>query len=147
MGASAQTTSLSFNLLGPNTALAPTGAFAGFTLKVTGSGSFDTAARSITGGGSWWLISPAGAVVDQGAWTATTYLSFDPYGGPQPGFQGGLLKLEVTATSSITGAVTANLPSTVSCRINAPAGAPEEGITSGMFSESTGGSTLFHLEE
>ncbi len=53
--------------------------------------------------------------------------------------------LLVTATSSVTGMVFAGIPSTVSCRINAPSVAPEEGITSLPFSESTGGLTLFHM--
>ncbi len=148
MNASAQTaTSFSFNLLGPNTAKAPADApmFAGFTLKVTGSGSFDTAAPTITGGGSWWVIDPNGMVVDRGTWVATTYVSFDSYGGPSSGLQGGLLRLLVTATSSVTGQVFGPLPSTISCVVNAPPGAPPEGITSGVFSQSTGGFTLFHM--
>lgn len=141
MNASAQTTSWSFNLLGPNTAIAPNG----LTLKVTGSGSFDTVTAIITGGGSFWVISPSGTVVDRGTYVLTTFVSFKSYGGPNPGHQGGLLMLLVTATSSVTGMVFAGIPSTVSCRINAPSVAPEEGITSLPFSESTGGLTLFHM--
>jgi hypothetical protein len=147
MNASAQTTSWSFTLTGPSTAMAPASVpvFGGDTLRVTGSGSFDTATQAITGGGSYQIIRPDGTVVDRGTWAATTFVHFTSYGGRGPGFQGGLLGLGVTATSSVTGLVFANIPSTVSCRVNAPPGAPEEGITSGVFSESTGGLTLFHM--
>ncbi len=145
--ASAQATSYSFNLLGLNTAMAPEGspALAGDTLTVTGSGSFDTSAKTISGGGSYEIATSGGVVVDKGTYVITMFGGFTPYGGPSPGIQGGKLTLTVTATSSLTGATTANLQSTVTCLVGSPPKGAIEGITSGVFSQSVIGKTLFHV--
>lgn len=144
---SAQGTSYSFNILGPNTAMAPAKApmFAGDTLNVTGSGAFDTSTGAISGSGSYQIVNAKGVVVDKGTWVTTTFVGFASYGGPSPGFQGGKLKLTVTTTSSVTGATTANIPSTVTCLVGSPPKGAVEGITSGVFSQSVIGKTLFHL--
>jgi hypothetical protein len=145
--ASALATSHSFNLLGQNTALAPQGApaFAGDTLIVTGSGAFDTSTTAITGGGSYQIVSSSGMIVDKGTYVIATFVGFTPYGGPSPGFQGGKLTVTVTATSSLTGATTANIPSTITCLVGSPPPGAMEGITSGVFSQSVIGKTLFHI--
>jgi hypothetical protein len=144
---SAQATSYSFNLLGPNTAMAPEGspAFAGDTLTVTGSGSFDTSAKTISGGGSYQITTSGGVVVDKGTYVISMFVGFTPYGGPSPGFQGGKLALTVTATSSLTGATTTNIQSTVTCLVGSPPQGAMEGVTSGVFSQSVIGKTLFHI--
>ena len=145
--ASALTTSYSFNLLGPNTAMAPEGApaLAGDTLIVTGSGAFDTSTTAITGGGSYQIVTSSGMIVDKGTYVITTFIGFTPYGGPSPGLQGGKLTLTVTATSSLTGATTANIPATITCLVGSPPPGAVEGITSGGFSQSVIGKTLFHI--
>lgn len=63
------------------------------TIVLTGSGSFDTSAPSINGGGGYTILS-GGSVVGSGTWTATTFDSFTPSPlGSSPG-QGGHLELE-----------------------------------------------------
>ena len=141
-------TSYTFNLIGPNKAMAQntilgTPIAAGDILRLTGSGSFDASAGSATGGGTFTHSKPDGTVFARGVWVVTGFQNFSSYGGPNNGHQGGLLLLTV----SIIGpeATFAGLTLQVSCAINASAGAPEEGTTlPGLFSVSTGGSTLFH---
>jgi hypothetical protein len=145
--ASAQTTSFSFNLIGPNVSLATkttTGpgftVVQGSTVALTGSGTFDTATGAVAGGGSFTEFSPNGAVVDRGTWTSTALFSFKTYGGPSPGLQGGLLMLEITASDGHTAIFQ------VSCLVNAPAGAPDEGTTvPGLYDQAVSGNTLFHV--
>ncbi len=144
----ASATSFSFNLIGPNTALAQntipgTPIVAGDVLQLTGSGAFDSFKGAASGGGSFTHFKPDGSVFARGLWVVTGFQSFTSYGGPSAGVQGGVLRVTV----SIIGpeATFAGLTLQVSCRVNAPAGAPEEGTTlPGLFSVPTGGNTLFH---
>ncbi len=144
-------TSYSFNLIGPNTAIAAatidgTPILAGDVISFTGSGSFDTSAGTASGGGSFTHSRPDGTVFARGTWVVTSFQSFTPYRGPSPGHQGGLL--HVTVTLFGPEATFAGLTLQVSCLINAPPGAPDEGTTlPGLFSTPTGGNTLFHLNE
>ncbi len=146
--AHATNTSYSFNLVGPNTAMAAntvpgTPIAAGDVLRMTGSGAFDTSAETASGGGSFTHYKPDGSVFARGIWVITGFQSFSAYGGPNRGHQGGVL----LATVSIIGpeATFAGLTLQVSCGINAPSGAPDEGTTlPGLFTEATGGTTLFH---
>ena len=48
------------------------------TIVLTGSGSFDTSASTITGGGGYTILDPIGSVVGSGTWTTTTFDSFTP---------------------------------------------------------------------
>jgi hypothetical protein len=145
--ASAQTTSFSFNLIGPNVSIATTTVtgpgftvMQGSTLQLTGSGTFDTATGSVTGGGSFTEFSPNGAVLDRGTWASSALVGFNSYGGPNPGIQGGLLGLIIKASNGFTAIFQ------VSCRVNAPAGAPDEGTTvPGLYDEAVSGLTLFHV--
>jgi len=50
--ASATGTAYTFSLGGPNTAEAHSGIFAADTIRLTGSGAFDTTARTVVAGGS-----------------------------------------------------------------------------------------------
>src|SRR6266849_631456 len=146
--AHATNTSYSFNLIGPNTAMAAnttpgTPIAAGDVLRLTGSGAFDTSARTASGGGSFTHYKPDGSVFARGIWVITGFQSFSSYGGPSSGHQGGVLLVTV----SIIGpeATFAGLTLQVSCGINAPSGAPDEGTTlPGLFTEAAGGNTLFH---
>jgi hypothetical protein len=146
--AHATSTSHSFNLVGPNTAMAAntipgTPIASGDVLRLTGSGVFDTSAATASGGGSFTHYKPDGSAFARGIWVITGFQSFSAYGGPNRGLQGGVLLVTV----SIIGpeATFAGLTLQVSCGINAPSGAPDEGTTlPGIFTEATGGTTLFH---
>ena len=138
------TTNWTFSLSGPNTAMAESGPFAGDTIRVTGSGAFGTATGSIGGTGSFTYVKPDGTVFARGVWQATGFVSFTPFVGPAPGFQGGQLRLTVTLLPD-GGPPVQGVPMSVTCRVNAPAGfTEEEGTTVGAFTDKTGGTTLFH---
>lgn len=140
----ASTTPNSFNLITPNAAMAPSGQFAGDTIRVTGSGTFDASAKAIVASGSFTHIH-AGTVLARGTWMATGFSSFTPFGGPNPGTQGG--KLWFTATLFPDGGSphTGELIS-ITCLVGTPvSGAGEEGTTVGAFTTKTDGSTLFHI--
>ncbi len=144
--AHASSSTYSFNLIGPNTALATFGPFKGDTIRLTGSGDFDPSSSTVTATGSFTHFCASCGGIIRGTWVATGFTSFTPYGGPNPGIQGGLLVITVTlfpdGGSPHPGAILQ-----VSCRVNAPPGAPDEGITipNFGFTDSTGGQTLFHL--
>src|SRR5713101_3364995 len=141
--------SYSFNLIGPDSATAAntvpgTPIVAGDVLRLTGSGAFDGTNAIATGGGSFTHYKPDGSVFARGTWIVTGFQSFRSYSGPNPGVQGGLLRVTVTLIGPE--ATFAGLTLQVSCLVNAPPGAPEEGTTlSGLFQEPSGGNTLFHL--
>jgi hypothetical protein len=155
---SAQSTSFSFNLITPNISKAlATITVQGVTVvkdsttRLTGSGTFDASTSAVSGGGSVTGFSPTGSVDVRGTWTVTNFVSFNHYTGPMgnPGHQGGLLmvKASFTLTFTFNGATMtfAGIPVQISCRINAPSGAPDEGTTiPGIFDEAVSGATLFH---
>lgn len=140
----ASATTFSFNLVGPNTARATSGFLTGHTIRVTGSGTFDTGTRSIVASGSETDFAPDGSVFSRGTWEATAFNSFTGFGGPDPGTQGGVLQLTITIFPEGRPPVTGR-PMSVTCAVFAPPGT-EEGITFGAFTEKTGGTTLFHLD-
>ncbi len=143
--AAASTTTVSFNLLGPNTAMAPSGPFAGDTIRVTGSGTFNTAAKTVIASGSFTHIKANGTVFARGTWQATGFTSFTAFGGPNPGLQGGQLWITVTLFPN-GGTPHLGFPMSVTCLINKPTTfTGEEGTTVGPFTKKTGGKTLFHL--
>ncbi len=144
-GASAtpQTTAYTFNLVGPNTAKGTSSPFVGDTITLRGAGAFDTASETITASGAFTHISLQG-VVTPGIWKATHFDSFQSFGGPNPGLQGGVLQFEATLFEQGI-AVATGVPMSVTCLINKPPGfTGEEGTTLGVFDEKTGGETLFH---
>lgn len=135
-------TAFSFNLIGPSTAEDPS---SGRTIRVTGSGDFDTAG-TVTASGSFTRFNSNGSVADKGSWQATAFVSFVAFGGPNPGTQGGQLKIKITLFPA-GGSPETGVPMSVTCRVNAPATfTEEEGTTVGSFTEKTGGLTLFHLD-
>ncbi len=147
----ATATSYSFNLIGPNTAVAEatvpgTPIVAGDVVRFTGSGTFDTSAATASGGGSFTHSRADGSLVVKGTWVVTGFQSFNSFGGPRPGTQGGVLLLTVTLVTSEATHPGRTLQ--VSCLVNAPSGSPDEGTTfPGLFSDPTGGMTLFHLND
>src|SRR6266571_3560920 len=137
------------NLIGPNTTMAQntipgTPIAAGDVLRLTGSGAFDLSKDAASGGGSFTHYKPDGSVFARGVWVVTGFQSFTSYGGSSSGIQGGVLLVTVSLIgpeATFTG-----LTLQVSCHVNAPANAPEEGTTlPGLFSVPTGGNTLFHF--
>lgn len=141
--AMAADTSYTFNLTGPSTAMAPSGPFAGDTIRTTGAGSFDTGAATIVASGSFTHTKADGSVFARGTWVATSFTGFTAFGGPNPGIQGGVL--ELVATLYPTGEPPVpDVPITVTCEVNSPGGF-EEGTAVGDFTEKTAGETLFHL--
>jgi hypothetical protein len=143
--AGAQGTAYSFNLITANTATAESGPFAGDTIRLDGAGTFDTGSRAIVATGKFTHTKADGTVFARGTWRADGFVSFEPFGGPNAGTQGGVLSF--TATVTHNGAVVfTGLPMSVTCLVNAPSGfTEEEGTTFGPFTEKTGGMTLFHL--
>jgi hypothetical protein len=140
--AASASTSYSFNLHTPNTAVNPG---TGDTIRVTGSGTFDTSAGSVVASGSFTHTTSSGALVARGVWVATGFGSFEPFGGPNPGLQGGVLEITVTLFP-VGGAPHTGVPMKVTCLINAPGGfTGDEGTSVGAFAEQTGGATFFHL--
>lgn len=136
--------SFAFNLLGPQTAENPV---TGDTLRVTGSGSFDTVIHSIIASGSFTHTTASGTVVARGTWQATSFTSFTLFGGENPGEQGGVLQFVATLIPN-DGPPVPSVPVTVVCRIDAPSSFPKtlypEGVRVGAFTNVTRGATLFH---
>lgn len=141
--AKASDTTYTFNLTGPNTAMAPSGDFAGDTIRVTGSGAFSTGG-SVVAKGTFTHIKADGSVFARGTWQATSFTSFTPYGGPSNGLQGGELDITVTLFP-VGGAPHTGIPMTVTCLVGTPPAGAEEGTTVDGFTEKTGGETLIHL--
>ena len=139
----ASATTYSFNLIGPNTAEATSGD----TIRVTGSGTFNTGgAGSVVASGSFTHFLANGSVFARGTWQATGFDDFTAFGGPNPGTQGGVLEITITLFPKGGAAVT-GVPMSVTCLVNKPASFTEdEGTTVAEFTEKTGGDTLFHLK-
>ena len=88
----AASASYTFNLKGPNVSMAAvtiprTPIKAGDTIRLVGAGTFDPSGRSASGGGAFRHINPDGTVFARGTWTVISFVSFDSYGGPNPGTQ------------------------------------------------------------
>jgi len=150
-------TSYSFTLMGPNVSQAemsrpPSHVEAGDLIRLTGSGTFDTTG-AVSGGGSFEHIKFDGTVHSRGVWTVKEFVSFDSYGGPHPGKQGGLLKIIVEATS--TWSVHWDITGPEKFIFMFIVTAPDEGVTVWggpsyavpVFGIVVSGRTLFHLNE
>ncbi len=133
----------SFNLIGPQLTKAPSGPLAGDTLRTTGSGSFDSTAQTVVASGSFKQFDASGSVLARGTWVATAFVSFEAFGGPNPGIQGGALKITVTLFPD-GGTPMPGIPMSVTCLVHAPPGFTE-GVTVGDFTQKIIGRTLFHL--
>jgi hypothetical protein len=143
--AAATASTVTFNLLAPNTAMATSGPFNGDTISLLGGGTFNPATARVLASGSFAITNPSGALVAKGTWQATSFVSFTAFGGPSPAFQGGVLEIKVTQFFA-GGTPVSNVLLTVFCEINAPPPfAGIEGVTIGDFTQIKRGGTLFHL--
>jgi hypothetical protein len=139
--ATGSATNVGVTLEGPVVVLNPS---TGDTLRLTGAGTFDPAAGTITASGSFTHLLSDGSVFGRGTWAATGFTSFSGFGGSDNGLQGGILALTVTLFPDGRAPV-AGLAMTIICMINAPPGI-EENVTLDGFTELTSGTTAFHGE-
>jgi hypothetical protein len=139
--AAGSATSFSFNLEGPALVENPN---TGETLRLTGAGTFNPSAGTVTAGGSFTHFRSDGSVFLRGTWAATTgFTSFTAFGGPNNGLQGGVLAITVTLFPD-GGAPVPDVPMTITCMIFAPPGT-EEGVTLAGFTELISGTTVLHI--
>ena len=68
----------------------------GDTIKLNGSGTFDTVNGGVEVHGSYSIQNAAGEVIGRGTRAATEFVSFESDGGLNKGLQGGELSLIVT---------------------------------------------------
>jgi hypothetical protein len=121
------------------------------TIVLTGSGSFDTSAPSINGGGGYTILS-GGSVVGSGTWTATQFDSFTPSPlGSSPG-QGGHLELEASFTG--TGVLVVGSHVVIQCSmwgptVVGPPGFPWPGdfVQVATYTTPVSGGVMFHLNQ
>ncbi len=64
-------------------------------IRLVGAGTFDPSTGFVSGGGAFTHYNADGSVFARGHWTVVSFVSFDSYGGPNPGTQGGLLRIIV----------------------------------------------------
>lgn len=128
-----------FNLVGPQVTKSSAD---NSSITVTGSGSFDDTAGTVVGGGSFTVRDANGSVTTHGSWAATGFTSFDSFGGPNSGHEGGTLLITVTLFPQGEPPQT-GLPMNVTCEIRAPV-ITFEGVTVGPFDKPEFGHTLFH---
>ena len=142
-------TSYAFRLKGPNVAVATV--FdehhqPGDTIRVTGSGTFDTTSGVVTGGGSFTHFNADGTVHMRGSWEATGLVSFASFGGPKTSQQGGVLQLttmhfDQDGQPCMCGDE-GGMPMTLTSVVNDPAGTVG-GVTTGPFGQSVSGVVAF----
>jgi hypothetical protein len=94
--ATAQAELFSFNLIGGPTAINLLPDEEEETIRVTGSGHFDTLGTA-SGGGKFVFnnAEEPGGPTFRGVWVVTGFDSFDSDGGPRPQLQGGTLKVNI----------------------------------------------------
>ena len=105
----------------------------GDVVTVIGTGTFDVAAKSATGGGTFVHKTSGGTTVGSGTWAATELLTFQSYGnavpqGLPPTFFGGRVALKVLLTPSANPSV--HLPAIlqIECALGNPPGGAIEGV-------------------
>jgi hypothetical protein len=114
---------------------ASSGALAGDVVRVTGTGSFNSAAMTASGSGTFLHTSSSGQVKGFGTWTATGLQSFTLYGcdgGPFPPWAcGGLavLKIQISAASTSTSIGHTEPTGTIAINCLIGGGPGAEGIT------------------
>ncbi len=138
--ATASATGFSFNFEGPALVENPS---TSDTLRLTGAGTFNPTAGTVTASGSFTHFLSDGSVFRRGTWAATGFSSFTGFGGPNNGLQGGILAITVTLFPD-GGAPVTGMPMTITCMISAPPGV-EEGVTLDGFTELTSGTTVMHV--
>ena len=133
-----------FELQGLNTASDSSGN----VIAINGQGNFDTTQGTVSGGGSFSVYDPIGAVISKGTWVATDFMSFDDLGGVNNGFQTGSLDIEITLRPR-GGAPITGVAMNVFCEPGEVPGPAEpdseDGTTVGEFTLNAHGFTLFQL--
>ena len=127
-------TAYSFDLKGPNVTMAAatvsgTHIKEGDWFRIEGSGTFDTLTSVVSGGGVFTHFNFDGTIHNKAIWMVAGFVSFDSYGGPHPRKQGGLLKIIVDVYPYLHPEPKATIMFIISCLVNAPGGAPAEGVT------------------
>ena len=116
-----------------------TATLGGDHVRVVGSGTFNTAAGNATGGGTFVHTNASDTIVGFGTWTATSLVSFTPYGcgvrGGQPvpaNFCGGLATMTVHVSGTLVnppaGHVEIDAILVVDCKLGTPPATAHEGI-------------------
>ena len=140
--ATAADVTYSFELLGPQITTSSSGA----SIAMTGTGSFDDTEGTVVASGSFVQFTANGSVAANGKWSATSFVSFDSFGGPNPGLQGGQLVMIVTLFPK-GGSPQTGLSMSVTCLVGSPPPGAIEGVTIGNFTTPVRGHTLFHLNQ
>ena len=148
----ATSTTYSFDLGKSDTAVSPNGGtmcgttMPGDWISVTGSGTFDTAAKTVQAKGSFTHYNSNGTVMCQGTWKATGYTSFTDFGANDQTQEGGVLSITVTHYCKTMGMIMTGIPMTVTSTVNAPA-SYTQGTTVGDFTQPTGGTVVIQPEQ
>ena len=132
----------SFELLGPQISTSSSGA----SISMTGTGSFDTTTGTVVASGLFVQFNANGSLAAHGTWSATSFVSFDSFGGPNPGLQGGQLVIIVTLFPK-GGPPETGLSMSVTCLVGSPPPGAIEGVTIADFTTPVRGHTLFHLNQ
>ena len=132
----------SFELLGPQITTSRSGA----SIAMTGAGSFDATTGAVVASGLFAQFNANGSVAAHGTWSATSFVTFDSFGGPNPGLQGGQLVMIVTLVPK-GGPPQTGLTMNVTCLVGSPPPGAIEGLTIGDFTTPVRGHTLFHLNQ
>jgi hypothetical protein len=133
-----------FELQGLNTAADASGD----VIAINGQGIFDTTQGTVKAGGTFMVDDSTGAVTSRGTWVATDFVSFEPGGGVNNGFQTGLLDIDITLQPKGEAPIP-GVPMSVFCEpgeIPGPADVDSgDGTTVGGFTVDAHGFTLFQL--
>lgn len=130
-----------FALTSPNTAVSPSGGMMGSPgdwISVTGAGTFNIAAKTVTAGGRFEHHDATGAIVCQGTWWATGFSSFERFSRGARRRVGGVLSIVVAHYCETMGMTMTDIPMTITSTLDAPPGYLE-GTTMADFTQPTGG--------
>ena len=145
LAAPAQAEVFSLSVFPPNTATNPD---TGEVIRVTAGGTFNTDTGDIVATGSYRIVDADGKSVEHGIWRATAFVSFDnSLGGPSPGFQSGVLDMDVTLSPKRRGEPTVDVPMRIVCNLPGFDTGESPGTTVGDFTDSGGEFTLFNLHQ
>jgi hypothetical protein len=144
--ATTDSTTVSFALVTPNTAVAPSGglmAAPGDWIQVTGGGTFTPTTATVRAAGTFVHHNADGSVHCRGTWTATALTGWTDFGATGNGRHGGIVSMLVTHHCSTMGEVHTDIPMTVTSTRNAPPGSDYvEGVTVGEFTRPTAGTVV-----
>ena len=124
----------------PQTGAQATATVGGDHVRIVGTGTFNTAAGTATGGGTFVHTNASDVLVGFGTWTATSLVSFTSYGcglrggAPFPAnLCGGLATMKVHTSGTLVnpprGHVEHDAILTIECKLGTPPVTAHEGIT------------------